>query len=132
MPPEGCLIQYTLIFILVENYYMEIRMPAKKLLEWINPPTSIITFILGVIAILTLLGLEVVSPNQKLQLHAQQSNVIHDSMSLAIKRIEKRQDKYDFLIDALVRGECIKNTKENLARQGLMQKCSQEGIVPKR
>ncbi len=35
------------------------------------------------------------------------------------------------LIEALVRGECLENSRDNLALQGLSAKCQDLGIVPR-
>lgn len=79
-------------------------------------------------AIMAFMGFMVLTPKQQLEIHAVQSQVIHDSLRMQIKTIESRQDKYEFLIDAIIRGECIKNSKDDLAKQGLIQKCKEEGI----
>lgn len=74
------------------------------------------------------MGFMILSPRDQLEMHKMESKIIHDSLQANINNIEIRQDKYEFLIDAIIRGECIKNTKEDLAKQGLIQKCKEEGI----
>lgn len=38
--------------------------------------------------------------------------------------------RQEALLESLVRGECIENPRQDLARQGLLQKCINLGITP--
>lgn len=96
--------------------------------DFSDVPLKLVTIATAVGTVMAFMGFMVLSPRQQLEMHAVQSQAIHDSLKLNIGTIESRQDKYEFLIDAIIRGECIKNSKEDLGKQGLLQKCKEEGI----
>lgn len=99
-----------------------------KPFEDIDSTLKIVTLVTVIGTAFGFMGFMVLSPKQQLEIHAAQSQVVHDSLNKSIRMIESRQDKYEFLIDAIIRGECIKNSKEDLGKQGLLQKCKEEGI----
>ena len=47
-----------------------------------------------------------------------------DSTVKSVEHVEHVED----LLEGLLRGECLENPKENLARQGLLKKCEELGI----
>ncbi len=56
--------------------------------------------------------------------HESEHVVINDTLS----EIDRHMEEQQILLEAMIRGDCIRESVENLQRQGLSQKCSELGI----
>lgn len=52
----------------------------------------------------------------------------HDSASIRLREVDAHAESTQQMIEAVVRGECIENPREDLARQGLLKTCRALGI----
>lgn len=77
-----------------------------------------ITVIGGIIAYF---GFEILTPTAKLQKHIEREQSYHQSLDSLARHTDEH-------LEGLLRGECIENPRENLARQGLLGKCKELGI----
>tara|TARA_R110000868_G_scaffold110194_3_gene298812 strand:- start:79 stop:393 length:315 start_codon:yes stop_codon:yes gene_type:complete len=78
------------------------------------------------------LGFQIQTPTQTLDKHLAQEEKTHtafdiklDSAAKSVEHVEHVEE----LLEGMLRGECLENPKENLARQGLLKKCEELGIV---
>lgn len=78
------------------------------------------------------LGFQVQTPTQTLDKHLAQEEKTHaafdiklDSTAKGVEHVEHVEE----LLEGMLRGECLENPKENLARQGLLKKCEELGIL---
>jgi hypothetical protein len=102
-----------------------------KIKSWLTLPTILVSAIVAVGTIISIFGFSVESPESKLkehivksaELHAQQQRQI-DSTAAESEHIKHVEG----LLESLLRGECLENPRENLARQGLLVKCKELGI----
>ena len=82
-------------------------------------------------AAIAYMGFNVESPTDKLDTYIIQSDKVHVVMEKKIDSVQKEVEHVNHienLLEGLLRGECLENPRENLARQGLLVKCKQLGI----
>ena len=77
------------------------------------------------------MGFQVQTPTDKLDKYIIQSDKVHVVMDSKLDSVQKEVEHVDHvedLLEGLLRGECLENPRENLARQGLLNKCKELGI----
>lgn len=72
---------------------------------------------------------DIIKTPERLNAHVASSAVVHDSTWRAASELHEHAEQQEKLLEGLVRGECIENPKADLARQGLLRKCGELGIV---
>jgi hypothetical protein len=83
---------------------------------------------LGVLFTLVAWLLRINGVPEALQGHLVAEKQYHDSSAKVITDLDTHAEDQERLLEAIVRGECIENPRENLARQGLLAKCRALGI----
>jgi len=84
-----------------------------------------------VAAIITIFGFKLVTPTDTITEHITRSQQLHVEVQSKIDSTVKQVEHIEHieqLLEAILRGECLENPRENLARQGLLQKCKELGI----
>lgn len=104
---------------------MKISDRVKELLQWSG---AILTLFMVIGAFFAFFGIDVQSPAQRLQTHIQAEKEFHDTTSKNIAELDKHEEDNEVLLQSMVRGECLENKRENLIRQGLIQKCKELGV----
>ena len=106
-----------------------------KITEWIKVPAYVLGAITAIAVLMGALGFGWSTPGNKWSAHDVQhvaEELIHSdnwaSMDVALTQINDRHMEQQVLVEAIVRGECIENPRENLERQGLITKCRELGI----
>lgn len=77
------------------------------------------------------MGFKIQTPAESLDKHIIQENVTHDIMDTKLDSVKggiEHLEHVELLLEGLLRGECLENPRENLARQGLLTKCKELGI----
>lgn len=69
-------------------------------------------------------------PGERFAKHEQESEAIHQHIFAELDSAHVDDKVYRDLLEGMVRGECIENPMENLARQGLLPTCRRLGVVP--
>lgn len=102
-----------------------------KLKNLLSVPVLVVSACAALITIVTVFGFRVESPESQLKEHIIKSSELHmkqqlqlDSTAANVQHVEHVED----LLESLLRGECLENPRENLARQGLLVKCKELGI----
>ena len=106
-----------------------------KFPEWVRWPAYILAAITAIGVLMGAFGFGFSTPGNKWTEHDVQhvaEELIHSdnwaSMDVALTQINDRHMEQQVLVEAIVRGECIENPRENLERQGLITKCRELGI----
>lgn len=106
-----------------------------KIIEWIKVPAWVLGAVTAIAVLLGALGFGWSTPGSKWNEHDVQhvaEELIHSDnwaeMDGALTQINDRHMEQQVLVEAIVRGECIENPRENLERQGLITKCRELGI----
>lgn len=107
----------------------------SKLSDWVKWPAWVLGAITATAILLGAFGFGFSTPGEKWDEHDVQhiaEELIHSdnwaSMDNALSEINDRHMEQQTLVEAIVRGECIENPRENLERQGLITKCRELGI----
>ena len=100
----------------------------EKLSNKIVTIGSAVVLIGGAIAYL---GFQIQTPTETLDKHIATTEKTHAAFDIkldsATKGIE-HVSHVEELLEGMLRGECLENPRENLARQGLLTKCKELGI----
>ena len=84
-----------------------------------------------IIATVAYFGFQVETPTDALNKHVEQSAKLHLIIDTRLESAEKNTLHLQYvetLLEGILRGECIENPRQNLARQGLLAKCKELGI----
>lgn len=76
-------------------------------------------------------GFSVETPTETLEKHITVSEKEHAAFNIKLDSVANEAEHISHveeLLEGLLRGECLENPKENLVRQGLIQKCKELGI----
>jgi hypothetical protein len=95
---------------------------------WIGIPAAVIASLAAVYGAFTFIK-EIADTPERLEAHEATSRVVHDSAKRFDDELHAHAEAQEKLLEGLVRGECIENPKADLARQGLLRKCGDLGIV---
>lgn len=82
--------------------------------------------------IIALFGFQIISPSESLSMHVQTDSVVHSAIQAQIDSTEQATqhiEHIEMLLESILRGECLENPRDNLARQGLLAKCAELGIA---
>lgn len=99
-----------------------------KIKDVINIPSMVVSSAVAVFAVVAKLGIDIQGPTEKLNMHIQQEKIYHVEQTIKIDSTTLHVQHVEGLIEGILRGECIENKKENLIRQGLIEKCKELGI----
>ena len=69
-------------------------------------------------------------PGERMERHRRQSDSVHAALTAQQASAHSHDENMNSLIEGMVRGECLENPRENLARQGLLPTCQKLGIQP--
>lgn len=89
-----------------------------------------VAVVLACLAVLAWFGFRVQMPGERLESHLTASDSAHRAMEARFEAGHEHDEQMETLLQGMVRGECIENPRENLARQGLLPTCQKLGIVP--
>lgn len=113
----------------------------KELLSKVlTVPVMVVSFFTALAVAATFLFGDFDTPGEKMQSHIEKSAEIHedikksekeahDSLGKSLIEADKHLEDINASINAVLRGECLENPRENLVRQGLIQKCISLGVV---
>lgn len=76
-------------------------------------------------------GFSVQTPTETLEKHITTAEKEHTAFSIKLDSVAKGSEHVthvEELLEGMLRGECLENPRENLIRQGLIQKCKELGI----
>jgi hypothetical protein len=76
-------------------------------------------------------GFQVQTPSDTLGKHIAASEKEHAAINEKLDSVDTQSQHIihvEELLEAMLRGECLENPRENLARQGLLTKCKELGI----
>lgn len=86
--------------------------------------------ITAIIGIIMYLGFQ--SPGEVMDRHILDEEKTHIQLQTKLDSTAQEMvhiEHIETLLEGILRGECIENPRENLARQGLLQKCAELGIT---
>ena len=82
----------------------------------------------GLMIIAGVFGFSITGPGAVMAVFKVEHAVEHVIIDDTLAGIDRHMEAQQILLEAVVRGECIENPKENLQRQGLIEKCKELGI----
>lgn len=91
-------------------------------------PAAIAGGAVGLAFIASAFGFGIKTPGAAMEDFKVDHNVTHAVIDTALIDIDQHMEVQMELTEALVRSDCIEQTKQNLERSGLIQKCSKLGI----
>ncbi|KKN10737.1 hypothetical protein LCGC14_1033590 [marine sediment metagenome] len=101
---------------------------GAAVLAFFKWPAAIAGGSVGVVIVATAFGFSVTGPGAVMAEYQEEHVVEHVIIDDTLTDIDRHMEAQQILLEAVVRGECIENPKENLQRQGLIEKCSELGI----
>ncbi len=76
-------------------------------------------------------GFQIQTPTDTLDKHISSEEKTHTAFEIKLDSVSKKGEHVEHveeLLEGMLRGECLENPRENLARQGLLTKCKELGI----
>jgi hypothetical protein len=83
-------------------------------------------------SLVTYFGFQVQTPTETLDKHIATEEKAHTAFNVKLDSVGKQGEHISHieeLLEGMLRGECLENPRENLARQGLLTKCKELGIA---
>jgi len=105
-------------------------MNTGRIKELLSLPTLIVGAAIALATIFAFWGSVLKTP-ERLDEHIQLEMRVHALLDSSVSEIDEHSEDAESLLNSLIRGECIENPRENLARQGLIVKCQELGITPR-
>ncbi|KKM16014.1 hypothetical protein LCGC14_1690130 [marine sediment metagenome] len=99
------------------------------ILAYLKLPTIAVASAGGLMLIATAFGFSVTSPGAAMEDFKVDHNVTHEVIDTALLDIGQHMEVQQSLLEGLTRSECIRETKENLERAGMIQACDDLGIA---
>jgi hypothetical protein len=87
--------------------------------------------ILVIGSLIAYLGFQIQTPTETLGKHIATEEKAHTAFNVKLDSVGKQGEHISHieeLLEGMLRGECLENPRENLARQGLLTKCKELGI----
>jgi len=87
--------------------------------------------ILVIGSLIAYLGFQIQTPTETLGKHIAAEEKAHTAFNVKLDSVGKQGEHISHieeLLEGMLRGECLENPRENLARQGLLTKCKDLGI----
>ena len=101
---------------------------GTAVLAFFKWPAAVAGGSVGLVIIASAFGFSITGPSAVMAEYKEEHAVEHVIINDTLTRIDRHMEAQQILLEAVVRGECIENPKENLQRQGLIEKCSELGI----
>jgi hypothetical protein len=101
---------------------------GAAVLAFLKWPATLAGGSIGVVIVASAFGFSITGPGAVMAEYQEEHAVEHVVINDTLSDIDRHMVSQQILLEAVVRGECIENPKENLQRQGLIEKCSELGI----
>lgn len=105
--------------------------PPRSAFETLKKAPVLVTVVAAILAIGAWFGFDVKMPGHRFQEHVTQSDSVHRDLNARHDSGHAHDAEMEKLLEGMVRGECLENPRENLARQGLLPTCQKLGIEPR-
>ena len=82
-------------------------------------------------SLIAYLGFQIQTPTDTLDKHISSEEKAHSTFEVKLDSVGRQGEHISHveeLLEGILRGECLENPRENLARQGLLKKCNELGI----
>ena len=91
-------------------------------------PVTIVAGVGGLALMASAFGFSITGPSAVMEEYKTEHTVEHVVIDTALAEIDEHMHIQMELTEALVRSDCIEQSKQNLERSGLISKCSELGI----
>lgn len=98
-------------------------------LDTLKKAPVLVSIVAALLIIGAWFGFDVKMPGERFDRHVQQADSIHRALDTKFQDDHAHDEVIEQMIEGMVRGECIENPIENLARQGLIPACRKLGII---
>ena len=104
-------------------------MPEKlTLFAALKLPVAVVGGVGAIAILLGAFGFGIKTPGARFEEYKVEHVEVHTIINDTLVEIDDHMEEQQTLLEAIVRGECLENEPENLARQGLSTKCRELGI----
>lgn len=104
-------------------------MPNLNMRDFMNIPVMIVATLGAIGTLISWSGHDIISRNDIAAVAAARADSVHHQLMKVLAEVQTAQKEDALIREAQIRGECLENSLEFLARQGLLNACQDRNLL---